>query len=158
MDDEEKKAGFRVMDRRRFDSDGNSRAANERQEMTERPSVRSEAPPTQQAAARPEPSPVRQAATSAESGTVEPESADGQRDFMAFVIGIATQAAAALNGQDPRSGMTVPTDPAAARELIDILEMLQRKTKGNLSPDEATMFDQVLHQLRLAFVRATRGA
>ena len=42
-----------------------------------------------------------------------------------------------------------------ARHAIDMLDILEQKTKGNLSQDEATMLDTALHQLRLAFVAAT---
>ncbi|MDZ4658249.1 MAG: DUF1844 domain-containing protein [Bythopirellula sp.] len=39
-----------------------------------------------------------------------------------------------------------------ARYTIDMLQVLQDKTKGNLSPEEAGMLETILHQLRLAFV------
>ncbi len=39
-----------------------------------------------------------------------------------------------------------------ARYTIDMLQVVQDKTKGNLSVDEATMLETLLHQLRLAFV------
>jgi hypothetical protein len=39
-----------------------------------------------------------------------------------------------------------------ARYTIDMLQVLQDKTKGNLSNDEAAMLETLLHQLRLAFV------
>lgn len=39
-----------------------------------------------------------------------------------------------------------------ARYTIDMLQVLQDKTKGNLSTEEAGMLETILHQLRLAFV------
>ena len=39
-----------------------------------------------------------------------------------------------------------------ARYTIDMLQVLQDKTKGNLSTEEAAMLDTLLHQLRLAYV------
>jgi hypothetical protein len=39
-----------------------------------------------------------------------------------------------------------------AKHFIDTLQMLQEKTKGNLSPNESQMLEQVLHELRLAYV------
>ncbi|MEO0528961.1 MAG: DUF1844 domain-containing protein [Planctomycetota bacterium] len=39
-----------------------------------------------------------------------------------------------------------------AKYLIDTLELLQEKTAGNLTPDEATALGDILHQLRMAFV------
>jgi hypothetical protein len=42
-----------------------------------------------------------------------------------------------------------------ARHAIDMLDILEGKTKGNLTADEAAMLEGVLHQLRMAFVEAT---
>jgi hypothetical protein len=57
---------------------------------------------------------------------------------------------------NPASGET-STDLEVAKHSIDLLEMLQEKTKGNTDDEESDMFDQVLHQLRMAYVGATKG-
>ena len=44
----------------------------------------------------------------------------------------------------------------AARYSIDILDMLKRKTAGNLADDEAKMFDHVLYQLRMNYVEEVK--
>jgi hypothetical protein len=36
--------------------------------------------------------------------------------------------------------------------MIDILALLQEKTRGNLTPDESDLLEQVLYELRLRFV------
>jgi tellurite resistance protein len=41
----------------------------------------------------------------------------------------------------------------AAENTIDILAMLQAKTKGNLAADEDALLTQILQELRLAFVQ-----
>jgi hypothetical protein len=41
----------------------------------------------------------------------------------------------------------------AAENTIDILEMLQAKTKGNLATDEEALLTQILQELRLAYVQ-----
>jgi hypothetical protein len=41
----------------------------------------------------------------------------------------------------------------AAENTIDILDMLQAKTKGNLSPDEDMLLTQILQELKLTFVQ-----
>ena len=46
----------------------------------------------------------------------------------------------------------VERDLAAAQGMIDTLEMLEHRTKGNLSPDEARMLTQMLQELRLNYV------
>ncbi len=53
----------------------------------------------------------------------------------------------------PESGQTV-RDLEAARLFIDELEMLEVKTKGNLTKDESNLLKQTLMTLRLAFVEA----
>ena len=41
-----------------------------------------------------------------------------------------------------------------ARHAIDMLDILEQKTKGNLTADEAAMLEGILHQLRLEFMEA----
>jgi hypothetical protein len=53
----------------------------------------------------------------------------------------------------PQSGKTVQ-DLDAARMFIDQLEMIEAKTKGNLSKEEQTLLKQSLMSLRLAFVES----
>ena len=54
---------------------------------------------------------------------------------------------------NPETGKMV-RDLEAAKLFIDMLEMLEFKTKGNLSPEEATLLKQSLMSLRMAFVEA----
>ena len=53
----------------------------------------------------------------------------------------------------PESGQTIK-DIEAAQLFIDQLEMLERKTKGNLTKEESALLKQSLMSLRLAFVEA----
>ena len=53
----------------------------------------------------------------------------------------------------PESGKTIK-DTEAARLFIDQLEMLEAKTKGNLTKEESGLLKQSLMSLRLAFVDA----
>ena len=43
-----------------------------------------------------------------------------------------------------------------ARHSIDLLAVLQEKTKGNLTGDEAMLLERALHQLRLAYLEAKK--
>jgi len=54
-------------------------------------------------------------------------------------------------GQRPR------VDILAARQTIDLMAVLQDKTKGNLTPEEFRTLDLVLYELRINFVELTRG-
>ncbi|HUI66387.1 MAG TPA: DUF1844 domain-containing protein [Bacteroidota bacterium] len=47
---------------------------------------------------------------------------------------------------------TIERDLTAAQGMIDLLEMLKVRTKGNLAPEETRMLDQVLQELRLNYV------
>jgi hypothetical protein len=47
-------------------------------------------------------------------------------------------------------------EPAAARQMIDILTMLKEKTAGNLTPDEDDFLESHLGELKLAYVQRTK--
>jgi hypothetical protein len=72
--------------------------------------------------------------------------------FEMLLTTLATEALMAL-GQIPHplTGK-VELQRDHAKYLIDTIEMLSEKTKGNLTPDEQQMLDTLLHQLRMAFV------
>lgn len=46
----------------------------------------------------------------------------------------------------------VERDLVAAQGMIDLLEMLKERTKGNLAPEETRMLDQILQELHLNYV------
>jgi hypothetical protein len=78
-------------------------------------------------------------------------------DFVTFVLSLSTNAADTL-GLLHRPGETPhPPDLALARHTIDILGMLQEKTRGNLSGEEERILDNVLFDLRMAYVRVATG-
>ena len=73
--------------------------------------------------------------------------------FITFVLSLA-QSAMVLMGEarDPDSG-TVMQNLSQAKHTIDILAMLECKTRGNLTPEEAGVLSNVLCELRMAFVK-----
>lgn len=78
------------------------------------------------------------------------------RDFAAFVEGMYLEAMLYMGAiPDPRSGETVE-DTELAKYKIDLLAMLQKKTDGNLTPEETKQLDEVLYQLRMVYVQKTR--
>ena len=81
----------------------------------------------------------------------------GDVSFNAFVISIATTAAVHFGDVADRSS-DQPATPnlEAAGQMIDMLALLEEKTKGNLTPDEDRFLKQVLYELRLRFVEAKR--
>ncbi len=72
--------------------------------------------------------------------------------FASLVSSVAMQAALALQGMQVEGGPAVPPDLPLARHLIDTLEILQQKTKGNLTDDEAKMLHDVITELQLLYV------
>lgn len=78
-------------------------------------------------------------------------------DFSAFVISLATTAQMSLGAiPHPETNQTARNFPAA-KQMIDILSMLQAKTKGNLTEAEAALLEQVLFNLRMHYVRTVEG-
>ncbi len=76
--------------------------------------------------------------------------------FSMLVSSLAAEAMMALGqAPDPAQGHPV-VRPELARHSIDMLDMLEEKTKGNLSPDESQMLDSLLHQLRMLYVQVYR--
>lgn len=99
----------------------------------------------------------------AESKKFEEESAqsapyEGQMNFNSVVSMFATQAMLFLGAiPDPQTGQT-RLDLGQARISIDALEMLQVKTKGNLTAQEAEQLKKVLSDLQMAFVQVSQQA
>ena len=73
-------------------------------------------------------------------------------DFRTLVASLASQAMMGLGAYgDPQTGRVV-VDVVGAQFAIDLLGVLEEKTKGNLTPEEATELTEVLAQLRSRFV------
>jgi len=82
-----------------------------------------------------------------ESGT------DGGISFAAFVLSLAhTSAVHFVDIPDPVSGTTSEANLPAAHQMIDILSLLETKTRGNLTAEERQLLEQILYELRLRFV------
>jgi len=81
--------------------------------------------------------------------------APAQPSFAALINSLATQALLTMGHLEGVEG--VETDLDQSRYTVDLLAMLQDKTKGNLLPEEVAHLEQVLHELRLAFVKASES-
>lgn len=73
-------------------------------------------------------------------------------DFSSFVISLATQAMMLLGEIENPETKERAVNTEAARQTIDILGMLEDKTRNNLSADEQKLLGDVLASLRMAFV------
>ena len=75
--------------------------------------------------------------------------------FAGFVISLATTAAVHFGDiADPNTGERHEPDLVSAHQMIDLISLLQDKTKGNLTEDEAKLVDDLLYELRLRYVQA----
>ncbi|MEO5740296.1 MAG: DUF1844 domain-containing protein [Vicinamibacterales bacterium] len=81
-----------------------------------------------------------------------------QVSFVAFIFSLASNAAVHFGDlPDPMSNETRPPDLEAASQLIDIIAMLEEKTRGNLTAEERQLIEQVLFELRMRFVDAKKS-
>ena len=101
-----------------------------------------------------------QAKTAAEEKKAEPAAETAKRSpaFENLIRMIGSNAAMVLGAYaDPNTGQPM-IDPDAARELIDMLDALQEKTKGNLTTGEEKLIESLLYDLRLRYVEATKSS
>jgi hypothetical protein len=90
----------------------------------------------------------------------EHQEQDSGISFTAFVLSLAHTAAVHFGDiPDPVSGQQSPANLPAAQQMIDILSLLEQKTRGNLTAEERQFLEQILYELRLRFVEArTKGS
>jgi hypothetical protein len=145
-EEKEESKGFKVQDRRRFSAEGElkpefSQTAEESPEPPqEPPRAASTRPPSSPAATAP-----RQAAS--QEAAAAPE-----MTFASFLVGLSAQVLIHLGEvPDPVSG-EVHRDFAGAQQLIDLIGILQEKTRGNLDESEASMLQAILYDLRMKYV------
>jgi hypothetical protein len=76
--------------------------------------------------------------------------------FTGFVLSLASTAAIHFGDlPDPDSGQPAEVNLGGAAQMIEILALLEQKTKGNLTAEERSILEQVLYELRMRFVDAT---
>jgi hypothetical protein len=119
-------------------------------------SARREAPPDRAS----EGSPAKPATSQQESRPRPQEEIPSSRDteevnFASFLISLGTQAFMHLGEIPNPVTQKREKDSAAAKQMIDLLSMLQTKTKGNLTGEEEHLLQQLLFDLRLRYVRET---
>ena len=158
MADENREEQFKVIDRRPFTAEGELR-----KEVVAEQEREAELDAKIQAAKE-----IRQAANNAAAaGTdvAKPEAAAAptiatpkkSEAFENLVRMIGSNAAMVLGAYaDPRTGQPV-LDPEAARELIDMLDALHEKTKGNLAPEEDSMLLDLLGKLKMTYLEINKA-
>jgi Domain of unknown function (DUF1844) len=154
---------FKVVDRRLFTADGELRKEVAEQQDREHEAAEkiSAAQAARTAPAAPgssSPGP-KLVPSEAEPPAMPPADAPVRAPaFENLVRSLGQNAAMLLGGYaDPRTGQPM-LDLEGAREMIDMLDTLREKTKGNLAPEEDTLLIDVLGNLKLAFMEMTKAA
>jgi hypothetical protein len=76
-------------------------------------------------------------------------------DFSTFILSLIGSAHVHLGDAPGPDGRAEP-DLELARQTIDVLGILQDKTKGNLSGEEERLLDQALYDLRMRYVEVSK--
>jgi hypothetical protein len=98
--------------------------------------------------------PEEAAAEAQDAGEMNPTS----RSFQMLIDFLTRNAAAMLGGMaDPRTGQAF-VDLEGAREVIDMLDALREKTRGNLSKDDDNLLIEVIGSLKLTFMEISKVA
>ena len=145
MSDHKQEEAFRVIDRRPFTAEGELRKEVVEEEEREAKREAAKIPPATPEAAK----------TAVAPPPVElPKALPG---FENLVRMLGSNAAMVLGAYaDPRTGQPV-IDPDAARELIDMLDALHEKTKGNLAPEEDNLLLDLLGKLKMTYLEINQA-
>jgi hypothetical protein len=134
--------GFKVQDRRRFSPETGEPRSTEETEKSEKT----------EAKATPQP----ESSSSDQPRTERDPSPQVEISFASFVLGLSTQALMYMGEMPPAPGQPALTDLSAAQQMIEVLAMLQQKTKGNLDAGEAAMLENALFDLRMRYVELAK--
>lgn len=122
--EEKRDKGFKVADKRRFDAEGNEKKDSDIQSSEEF------------------------ILKDSKGGQ-----ADEEIDFSSFIMSLATQGMMQLGEVPAPPGVSIPTDLGLAKQTIEILSMLRIKTKDNLDTFEDQLFEEILHNIRMMYVK-----
>ena len=156
---------FKVTDRRLFNPDGSPREIAPEEQPAPKPvaevaSIPAAAAETQPA--EPAPQPTRPETTAATGQADEEDEevldADDPAGFVNFVMSIASNAASSLGMMEHPVTHKREVDLDLAKHWIDVLGMLEKKTRNNLLPQEEKILEGLLADLRMQYVSLTSSA
>ncbi len=138
MEEEKKEKGFVIKDRRHFDESGTTREEPEAEADRQKPADG--------------PADARDART--EKGPADAEEAGlPEMNFAGFVLSLSTTAMYHFGDFPDPVTKEARRNLVAAKQTIDILNILQTKTKGNLDEDEKQLLEGILYELRMRYVK-----
>jgi uncharacterized protein DUF1844 len=148
-DPHKKREEIRIVDRRMFTNDGERRTPDATIEETAPPLVSPARPPKSKAVDG------AVGAPSEHSKAGAPQSREAQiasSHFKNLILNLATTAAANLGDMPNPFTQRTEIDLEGARQVIDLLQALQLKTRGNLSGEESGLLDSLLYDLQMKYV------
>lgn len=152
---DQKDEGFKVVDRRLFTEQGELRQDVLEQEQREQEAA------AKKAAEKPKPTAGKGGDGTPGVNPIDQEEAEQiapSRSFQMMIDFLTRNAAAMLGGMaDPRTGQPF-VDIEGAREMIDMLDVLREKTKGNLAKADSDLLVEVLGSLKLTFMEVSKAA
>ncbi len=149
-EDNNESGGFRVVDKRSFSVDGTRRQAEEAREEREE---HEPGPPSRRPASAADPAAKTSNRAPAPSEEIPEEDLEGgAAGFDTLVSYLSTTAMFQMGLLAGPGGERIPPDLPNARRTIDLLDILQRKTQGNLAAEEAKLLDDVLYELRMTYI------
>jgi hypothetical protein len=90
---------------------------------------------------------------------ISPDAEHAEVSFAAFVLSLAHTTAVHFGDiPDPVTGQTGDPNLEAAQQMIEILSLLEQKTRGNLTAEERQLLEQLLYELRIRYVEVSKGA
>jgi hypothetical protein len=152
---------FKVIDRRPFTAEGELRKDVVEAEERRETEVAEKIAASKDAAAKSDA--ARQIAAGADDASVAAPAENAElpassRSFQMLIDFLARNAAAMLGGMsDPRTGQPF-LDIDGAREMIDMLDVLREKTRGNLAAEDDQLLLEVIGSLKLSFMEISKAA
>lgn len=91
-------------------------------------------------------------------GSTDTAPAPPPADLSMLVTTLLTQAMAAMGQLPGEEGKAPEVNMPYAKHFIDLVGVIEDKTKGNLSPEESKFITESLHQVRMLYVATTQNA
>lgn len=145
---------IKVTDKRLFTPDGELRDEFRHldESPTDEPAMPAAPPPVEE----PEPPQVEEPVATSTPPEIPPRSQEHPAPSFFDLIGVVAQPIALYLGDAKMPDGESMENLEMARLYIDLLEILQQKTEGNLSSEEKGFLEDLLYQLRLRFVEKTQ--
>jgi hypothetical protein len=135
--EEDRNQNFKVVDKRRFNESGEDISSDKFEEKSQNVSSQFN----------------QDVSTSNDLREEDLSHEDGKLDFPSFLVGMYSQTLIFLGEIPSPDTNLVSKNLDAAKQNIDIIVILEEKTKGNLSQEEENLIQEILNNLRLLFVK-----